>query len=248
MHMRPSERQSQSRGYLRIYFPYPPPLPPLNLRIENRLRDCGMQPLDGQAKPSQARPGQNRASQLSPQKFKVRWENRENTRWQRPLNVVKQYIHRLYASYIGLYTAYTTNTIYNIYLSIDLLRLNKRFTFLWRRVESSWRCGVGNVERRGVAGATGGRRQKTVQDFVVVVVLWKREIEPISLLYINSQLSLLAARLNLKHFFVMGLLVARLLLLLFLYIVLCQRVVLLLENLCFPLLALLFLFIYFCIN
>lgn len=80
MHMRPSERQSQSRRYLRIYFPYPPPLPPLNLRIENRLRDCGMQPLDGQAKPSQAGPGQNRASQLSPQKFKVRWENRENTR------------------------------------------------------------------------------------------------------------------------------------------------------------------------
>lgn len=103
--------------------------------------------------PSQAGPGQNRASQLSPQKFKVRWENRENTRWQRPLNVVKQYIHRLYASYIGLYTAYTT--IYNIYISIDLLRLNKRFTFLWRRVESSWRCGVGNVERRWGARGDG---------------------------------------------------------------------------------------------
>lgn len=59
MHMRPSERQSQSRRYLRIYFPYPPPLPPLNLRIENRLRDCGMQPLDGQAKPGQAGPEQS---------------------------------------------------------------------------------------------------------------------------------------------------------------------------------------------
>lgn len=153
---------ARARGICVSISPYP--LYSLYLRIENRLRDCGMQPLDGQAKPSQARPEQSEPAVAT--KNSKSEERTEKTRADsKPLNVVKQSVYRLYASYIGLWMLYTTIYyeytiryyiyIYTyIYVSIDLLWLNKRFTFLWRQVVSSWRCGVANVER-GVAGRWG---------------------------------------------------------------------------------------------